>query len=80
VFERVKSVMQVSLIKNGRNTYSWSGACAYELVKREGIKIGLFQGSSATLLREIPQFAVYYPTYEYCKKLYKKVVCTAFFF
>jgi solute carrier family 25 carnitine/acylcarnitine transporter 20/29 len=74
VFERIKSVMQVKEFQNGKCMYSWSGACAVELVKKEGVKIGLFQGFNSVLLREIPQFAVYYPSYEYFKKLYSNVL------
>lgn len=67
VVERVKSVMQVRE-SNGKQIYKWSGDCLVELVKREGIRNGLFQGMSAVLLREVPQFAVYYPCYEITKK------------
>lgn len=71
VVERVKSVMQVrELTTGGKSPYSWSGRCLVELVKKEGICNGLFQGMSSVMLREIPQFAVYYPAYEYGKRFY----------
>ena len=44
-----------------------------DLIRKEGWRNGLFQGMNSTLLREVPQFAVYYPTYEVCKVLYKEV-------
>jgi len=44
-----------------------------DLIRKEGWRNGLFQGMNSTLLRELPQFAVYYPTYEVCKVLYKEV-------
>ena len=65
VIERVKSVMQVREGLPGKSLYSWSGACLVDLIRREGMVNGLFQGTGSVLLREIPQFAAYYPTYEY---------------
>jgi hypothetical protein len=44
----------MDLLRNGRG-------------RRNG---GLWQGTSAVLLREIPQFAVYYPSYDYSKRNY----------
>ena len=70
IMERVKSVMQIREGSGGNSPYSWSGACAIDLIKREGLRNGLFQGFSSVLLREVPQFTVYYPCYEYCKGLY----------
>jgi hypothetical protein len=71
--ERIKSVMQVHERTGGKSPYSWSGACAMHLYRTEGIRVGLFQGFSSVLLREIPQFAVYYPCYEFAKSIYSKV-------
>lgn len=73
IVERVKSVMQVSEAQGGKSPYSWSGACAADLIRKEGLRNGLFQGFHSVLLREVPQFAVYYPCYEYCKGLYSQV-------
>lgn len=63
VFERVKSVMQVQKGGGGgdKAPYKWSGECVVQLVKKEGLYQGLFRGLDATVLRELPQFAVYYP-------------------
>lgn len=68
VVERVKSVMQVHETSAGKQAYKWSGECFVELIRKEGIRNGLFQGMSSVLLREIPQFSVYYPCYEFTKK------------
>ena len=65
VIERIKSVMQVREGLPGKSLYTWSGACLVDLVRREGLVNGLFQGTGSVLLREVPQFAAYYPTYEY---------------
>ena len=77
VMERVKSVMQIreatDLKYAGKAAYSWTGSCALQLVREEGWRYGLFRGYSSVLLREVPQFAVYYPTYEYCKGKYSEV-------
>ena len=71
--ERFKSVMQISELSSGKSPYSWSGACVVELISREGLRNGLFQGFTSVLFREIPQFAVYYPSYELSKDIYSKV-------
>ncbi len=73
VVERIKSVMQIRESQGGKTPYSWSGACMMDLIRKEGFRNGLFQGFSSVLLREVPQFAVYYPCYEYSKKLYSQV-------
>ena len=51
----------------GKSPYSWSGSCARDLVRTQGIR-GLFQGMGSVLLREVPQFAVYYPWYEFARR------------
>jgi hypothetical protein len=70
VVERVKSVMQVWEKTGGKKPYSWSGSCFWQLVKTQGIKVGLFQGFESVLWREIPQYAIYYPSYEISKKYF----------
>lgn len=72
VFERVKGVMQVRHGTGGKGPYSWTGACLADLVRKEGIQMGLFRGMGATFLREIPQFMVYYPVYELCRRAFAK--------
>jgi len=74
VMERVKSVMQVREGTAMRAAYSWTGSCAVQLVKEEGWRNGLFRGYWSVLLREVPQFAVYYPSYEYSKSTLTKHV------
>ena len=67
VVDRVKSVMQVRESTPGKAPYRWSGACVLDLVRKDGLRVGLFQGFNSVLLREIPQFAIYYPSYEFLK-------------
>lgn len=73
IVERLKSVMQIRESSGGKKAYSGIGACALDLIRREGLRNGLFQGFSSVLMREIPQFAVYYPSYELFKKSYSEV-------
>ena len=72
VIERIKSVMQVRETTTGKSPYKWSGACAADLVRKEGLVNGLFQGTGSVLLREVPQFAVYYPVYHASKQRYSE--------
>lgn len=68
IVDRVKSVMQVHESKPGKSPYAWSGVCAADLVRKYGIQRGLFLGFNSVLLREVPQFAIYYPSYEFLKR------------
>jgi Mitochondrial carrier protein len=59
--------LTVHELPGGKSPYSWSGSCAVDMVRSQGVK-GLFQGMGSVLLREVPQFAVYYPWYEYARR------------
>ena len=78
IVERVKSVMQIQENLLGKSRYRWSGECFLDLLRSGSqsssahsssriLNGGLWQGMSSVLLREIPQFAVYYPTYAVSK-------------
>eukprot|EP01038_Epipyxis_sp_PR26KG_P007802 gene7802-10597_t len=66
IVERVKTVMQIPLGPNKK--YKSSLHCVIDLLRNKT----LFQGFSSVLLREIPQFAIYYPSYEFFKTLFSK--------
>jgi hypothetical protein len=68
--------MQVRERDGGKSPYKWSGACFVELIRKEGWRNGLFQGMSSVFLREVPQFAIYYPAYEFFKGVYNEVCFT----
>jgi len=69
VMERIKTFMQVRIEEsNGKAPYRWSGECVADLVRREGIMGGLLRGLPSTFLREVPQFAIYYPVYDLTKR------------
>lgn len=74
IMERIKSVMQVHENSSGRVPYKWTGDCVVELIRKEGFRNGLFQGMSSVFLREVPQFAVYYPTYEFSKSYLSSIL------
>jgi hypothetical protein len=76
--ERIKSVMQVRESSHQKAPYSWSGACLMDLVQKEGFKNGLFRGMTSLVYREIPQFAIYYPSYHLWKQLYMQVISSTF--
>lgn len=59
--ERVKCWSQVHKIG------TW--AATKHLIKTQGMKRGPFYGVMITQYREVPQFMVYYPIYEFCVRL-----------
>lgn len=71
--DRIKSVMQVSNSTANRPSYRWSGACAVDLVRREGWRRGLFHGMSSVVLRDVAQFALYFATYDDIKSVLENV-------
>jgi len=43
--------------------------CARELVREHGIRVGLYEGLGTTVAREIPQYVLYFLTYEKSKSV-----------
>ena len=62
--ERVKTVMQIRNRDATKAPYSNSISCAYNLVRKEGLKAGLYEGFAPTLCREVPQYTFYFIVYE----------------
>lgn len=63
--EQIKVVMQARN-KPGSTLAPYSGtiACLRHVLATEGVSKGLYRSFFPTLSREIPQYAIYYPTYE----------------
>lgn len=78
--ERVKSVMQVREGNSHKSPYSWSGACLMDLIRKEGLKNGLFRGMTSVIYREVPQFSVYYPSYHLFKIFYMEVILKTYYY
>lgn len=71
--ERLKTVQQVVDCERGR--YSSAVSTATTLVREHGVARGLFQGTGATIVREIPQCAVYFLTYDHIKSACVRAFC-----
>lgn len=69
--EQIKVVMQART-KPGSTLAPYSGtfACLRHVLATEGVKNGLYRSFFPTLSREIPQYAIYYPTYEVMVKVF----------
>jgi hypothetical protein len=50
--------------------YTSTIACLRDVLRTEGVRAGLYRSFFPTLLREIPQYAIYYPTYEVFVRLF----------
>lgn len=69
--EQIKVVMQARN-KPGSTQAPYSGtlACLRHVLATEGVRRGLYRSLLPTLSREIPQYAIYYPTYEVMVSLF----------
>lgn len=66
--ERVKTLMQVGR-GAGRAPFRSTLHCVTSITAAHGLRRGLFLGLGATTMREVPQYALYYPAYELCRGL-----------
>lgn len=66
--ERVKTLMQVGC-GGGRGPHRSTLHCVTSTTRAHGLRRGLFLGLGATTMREVPQYAIYYPAYELCRRL-----------
>eukprot|EP01090_Pellita_catalonica_P021657 TRINITY_DN8157_c0_g1_i1.p1 TRINITY_DN8157_c0_g1~~TRINITY_DN8157_c0_g1_i1.p1 ORF type:complete len:293 (-),score=16.16 TRINITY_DN8157_c0_g1_i1:10-888(-) len=65
--ERIKTVMQVNTLPNGRPFYKTSFHALLAILRTGGVR-GLMLGLFSTTFREVAQYAVYYPAYEISKR------------
>lgn len=63
--ERVKCILQVQTPENRK--YNGLADCARGILKEEGIK-GLYRGTAATALRDVPGSGAYFVAYEFFKR------------
>ena len=69
--EQIKVVMQARN-RAGSSTlapYSSTWACIRHVLRTEGVVSGFYRSFTPTLSREIPQYAIYYPTYELTRRM-----------
>lgn len=76
--EQIKVVMQ-SRNKPGSTQAPYKGTfdCLRHVLRTEGVRQGLYRSLGPTLSREIPQYAIYYPSYEAMVHLFSKPGQTA---
>ncbi|CAD8096043.1 unnamed protein product [Paramecium sonneborni] len=68
--EMIKCLLQMQ-IKNIDHELRSPFRCVVTLLQREGIR-GMFKGLVATIIRDVPQNAAFFTTYEYTKYLFKQ--------
>ncbi|CAB3992683.1 mitochondrial carnitine acylcarnitine carrier -like [Paramuricea clavata] len=61
--DRIKCLLQIQQASSGKAKYSGPLDCAWKIFKENGIR-GLYRGTGATLLRDIPGNGVYFMAYE----------------
>jgi len=66
--EQIKTVMQARTRVGALSPYKSSLHCAVDVIRTEGIYVGLYRSLNATMLREVPQYAMYYASYELLKR------------
>lgn len=74
--ERVKTVMQIRNRATTKSPYSNSVVCAYNLLRKEGLGVGLYTGLQATIVREVPQYLCYFIIYEKVRERLEPIVGT----
>ena len=70
--EQVKVVMQARNLAGSTTAppYANTLACIRHVLSTEGVRKGFYRSFTPTLSREIPQYAIYYPTYEVTRTLF----------
>jgi len=72
--EQIKVVMQSRNLAGSTTASPYRSTlhCLTEVLKTEGIRRGLYRSFWPTLWREIPQYAIYYPSYEIFKAVMQR--------
>lgn len=72
-FEQIKVVMQASNKEGCPKTFKNSFECVKYVVRHEGVGHGLFRSLTPTIMREVPQYAITYPSYEFSKRTFNNL-------
>jgi solute carrier family 25 (mitochondrial carnitine/acylcarnitine transporter), member 20/29 len=74
--ERVKTVMQIRNRATTKAPHANSLVCAYNLLKTDGLRVGLYAGLAATIAREVPQYLFYFIVYDKVRERLEPMVGT----
>ncbi|XP_033127440.1 mitochondrial carnitine/acylcarnitine carrier protein-like [Anneissia japonica] len=66
--ERIKCLLQIQQAAGGKGKYAGPVDCAKQIARESGLSKGLFRGTVATFLRDVPGNGVYFLTYELMKR------------
>jgi len=66
--ERLKTIMQHSRRPDGTSPYKSTFHCCLETAKTQGWR-SLMVGTSSTMVREVIQYGIYYPSYHFFKQI-----------
>ncbi|XP_041460755.1 mitochondrial carnitine/acylcarnitine carrier protein-like [Lytechinus variegatus] len=66
--ERIKCLLQIQAASSGKAKYAGPLDCAKQIYREAGLFRGLYKGTMATLLRDVPASGTYFMTYELLKK------------
>ncbi|XP_071961155.1 mitochondrial carnitine/acylcarnitine carrier protein-like [Antedon mediterranea] len=66
--ERIKCLLQIQAASQGKPKYAGPMDCARQLYREAGLFRGIYKGTVATLLRDIPASGIYFMSYELIKR------------
>ncbi|XP_071784074.1 mitochondrial carnitine/acylcarnitine carrier protein-like isoform X1 [Asterias amurensis] len=65
--ERIKCLLQIQAASSGKPKYAGPADCAKQIYRESGLFKGLYKGTGATLLRDVPASGMYFMVYEWLK-------------
>ncbi|XP_038061658.1 mitochondrial carnitine/acylcarnitine carrier protein-like [Patiria miniata] len=65
--ERIKCLLQIQAASAGKAKYAGPLDCAKQIYRESGLFRGLYKGTAATLLRDVPASGMYFMVYEWLK-------------